>query len=152
MNGGIYYPSRVDPQVVGSLVMEPLSKSKVKGATLGSTFSIRMHGSAWVFLFAGLGITRERCGCPSIEPYPENLSAWGHSPHDTEVHPTIQMGSAYWGNDISILRCVIKYVRASAYLIICNTYYTCTYLSMGWFKENFTGTPPDFMGKNWCFL
>ena len=104
-------------------------------------------GVAWVFLFAGLGITRERCGCPSIEPYPENLSAWGHSPHDTEVHPTIQMGSAYWGNDISILRCVIKYVRASAYLIICNTYYTCTYLSMGWFKENFTGTPPDFMGK-----
>ena len=152
MNGGIYYPSRVDPQVVGSLVMEPLSKSKVKGATLGSTFPSGCMGVAWVFLFAGLGITRERCGCPSIEPYPENLSAWGYSPHDTEVHPTIQMGSAYWGNDISILRCVIKYVRASAYLIICNTYYTCTYLSMGWFKENFTGTPPDFMGKNWCFL
>ena len=77
MNGGIYYPSRVDPQVVGSLVMEPLSKSKVKGATLGSTSSIRMHGSGMSFLFAGLGITRERCGCPSIEPYPENLPAWG---------------------------------------------------------------------------
>lgn len=145
MNGGIYYPSRVDPQVVGSLVMEPLSKSKVKGATLGSTSSIRMHGSGMSFFVCGIRDHKREVWVPlywAISWKPARLG--GIVPRTLKCIP-LSKWDRLRRNYFYTKMC--KYVRAFAYLIICNTYYTCTYLSMGWFKEHVTGTPPIFGKK-----